>query len=145
MIKHTKINSFTKSSLTIASALILQACSNLQQDLQWIATEPDQNLDLALSICEAKAEQDTQAIKLKYAELGAKEKSACEQGKQKNENNVTVYGDAIIVEGKGIQPIQPDYTVCGYSGTSIAGAVAASKQRKLSLKACMAEKGFYQN
>lgn len=145
MIKHTKVSSLANRSLTIASAFILQACSNLQQDLQWIATEPDSNLELALAICEAKAEQDTQAIKLKYEELGAKERSACEQGKQKSENNVTIYGDAVIVKDKGIQPIRPDYTVCGSSGTSVAGAVAASKQRKLSLKACMAEKGFYQN
>lgn len=141
MMQYIKLNYVAKISLTVATALVLQACSGLQQDLQWVATKQDGNLDVALAICEAKAEEAAQSLKLKYATLQAEQKSSCEQSKQSNKENVTVYGDAVVINGR--QQVRPDYTICGAdAGTSFANALAVSKQRKLSLKSCMAESGF---
>ena len=136
-----RINNSVKRILTITTVWILQACSGLQQDLQWVGIKQDANLDAALAICEAKAEEAAQSLKLKYATLQAEKQSSCEQSKQSKKENVTVYGDAVVINGK--QQVRPNYTICGPdAGTSFSNALTVSKQRKLSLKSCMAENGF---
>lgn len=139
--KHMRINNSVKRILTITTVWILQACSELQQDLQWVGIKQDANLDAALAICEAQAEAAAQSLKVKYEDLRIKDKLSCEQSKQSRKENVTIYGDAVVINGR--QKIDPDYTICvADPGTSFSNALAVSRQRKLSLKSCMAENGF---